>query len=247
MFVSCIVLAAGKGARFRSRIPKPLLEVERRPIIIRCLGILSLNPSIKEIIVVANPSNRDGIKDRIHRYHINKVKVVVLGGRERKDSVVCGLEAVSADARFVLIHDAARPFIDKRSVAAVIKEAQKTKAAILAVPVKATIKTVVSRPLLGGSASLRSWSLADGYKHIVKKTLDRKELWEVQTPQVFEKKLILEAYKRFGHCRVTDDAMLVEKLGAEVSVVRGSYDNIKITTPEDLIIAQAIAKKRDGR
>ncbi|MCX5697763.1 MAG: 2-C-methyl-D-erythritol 4-phosphate cytidylyltransferase [Candidatus Omnitrophica bacterium] len=228
MFVSCIVLAAGKGARFRSRIPKPLLEVERRPIIIRCLGILSLNPSIKEIIVVANPSNRDGIKDRIHRYHIDKVKGVVLGGRERKDSVVCGLKAISADAEFVLIHDAARPFIDKRLVASVIREAQKTKAAILAVPVKNTIKAICHLPF--------------AREKIVARTLNRDELWEVQTPQVFERKLILEAYKRFGHCQVTDDAMLVEKLGTRVSVVEGSYDNIKITTPEDLVIAQAIAK-----
>ncbi|MCX5714455.1 MAG: 2-C-methyl-D-erythritol 4-phosphate cytidylyltransferase [Candidatus Omnitrophica bacterium] len=224
MFVSCIVLAAGKGARFGSSIPKPLIEVGRRPVIIRCLQLLSLVPSIKEIIVVVNTGNRDGIKASIRVFRIAKVRKIVLGGRERKDSVARGLKCISPEADLVLIHDSARPFINKTLVASVIKEAKKFKAAILAVPVKATIKVV--------------------RKTVAERTLSRDHLWEAQTPQVFEKKLILEAYRRFGHCQVTDDAMLAEKLGVKVRVVKGSYDNIKITTPEDLAIAEAIAKRK---
>ena len=122
-----------------------------------------------------------------------------------------------------MIHDAARPFIDKDTVTAVIKTAQNTGAAIVGVPVKATIKKLTG-------------------KFVVKATIEREGLWEIQTPQVFKKRLILNAYKKFGNADVTDDAMLVEKLGQRVSVVLGSYNNIKVTTPEDLILAQAIAK-----
>jgi 2-C-methyl-D-erythritol 4-phosphate cytidylyltransferase len=136
--------------------------------------------------------------------------------------VANGLKAIGPQADLILIHDAARPFITKGLVSSVIKEARKAGAAIAAVPVKATIKKVKN-----GS--------------VVEKTLDRGKLWEIQTPQVFKKDLILKAYKKFKRIPATDDAMLVERLGAKVSVVLGSYSNIKITTPEDLIIAKGIA------
>jgi 2-C-methyl-D-erythritol 4-phosphate cytidylyltransferase len=231
MFVSCILLAAGKGVRLRAGIPKPLIRLNGCPVIIRCLRAFNQAPSVKEIIVVVNPQNQEAIKQGIRRFHIARIKRFVLGGLQRKDSVANGLKYVNREADLVLIHDAARPFVDKRQLFSVIREARRSKAAILAVPAKNTIKTVVSR-----------WSLVDGHRYQVKKTLDRGELWEVQTPQVFEKKLIQEAYRRYGGTAATDDAMLVEKLGAKVSIVRGSCRNIKITTPEDLVIAEAIAK-----
>jgi 2-C-methyl-D-erythritol 4-phosphate cytidylyltransferase len=151
---------------------------------------------------------------------------VVLGGKERKDSVAQGLRAIDPKANFVLIHDAARPFITSGLVTLVIKEAQKSKAAILGVPVRATIKRCKVR----------------GKRCVVKETIDRKNIWEVQTPQVFAKSLILKAYKDFGGLSATDDAGLVEKSGKKVKMVLGAYHNIKITSPEDLIIATGIAR-----
>lgn len=220
--VSAIVLAAGSGIRLESRIPKPLVKIKSKPLLVYSLNTLSRNPQVKEVIVVANSSNMQGIKNSIKRYKISKVKDVVLGGKERQDSVRQGLKAVDRACEFVLIHDGVRPFIDKDTISAVIRQAEISGAAIAGVPVKATIKQVHSVPF-------------------VKKTLNRKNLWEIQTPQVFKKNLILEAFTKFGAAQVTDDASLVEKLGAKVRVVMGSYFNIKVTTPEDLILAQAIA------
>lgn len=221
-YVSAIVLAAGKGFRFRSKVSKPLAEISSQPAIIYCLDTLSKHREIKEIILVVNANNSQSIAKKVKQYHIKKIRGVIRGGQLRQESVINGLKAISPKADLVLIHDGVRPFIDKKAVSSVIKEAKSSGAAIVGVPVKATIKVVAGR--------------------IVKKTLDRSNLWEVQTPQVFKKDLILKAYKRFGSIRATDDAMLVEKLGARVSIVLGSYANIKITTPEDLVIAEALLK-----
>lgn len=232
MYVTAIVLAAGKGYRLQSRIPKPLIEINSKPIIVYSLNILSRHPKIKEIILVANPKNLKDTISKIRQYRIKKIKHVVLGGRMRQDSVINGLRAVSPKTDLVLIHDGARPFINKKMVSKVIKETERYGAAVVGVPANATIKQVIR---LSGYPVTR--------KLVVEKTLNRDNLWEIQTPQVFRKALILKAYKKFGNLSVTDDSMLVEKLGAKVSVVSGSYNNIKITTPEDLVIAEAIAKK----
>jgi 2-C-methyl-D-erythritol 4-phosphate cytidylyltransferase len=132
---------------------------------------------------------------------------------------------VSENSDWVLIHDSARPFIDRKFITEVIMAAKKTGAAITGVPIKATIKSIKS----GG---------------LVDRTLDRSNLWEIQTPQVFKKELILKAYKEFSKRNVTDDSSLVEKLGKKVKIVPGSYENIKITTKEDLLFAQAIAGRK---
>jgi 2-C-methyl-D-erythritol 4-phosphate cytidylyltransferase len=183
---------------------------------------------------VVNSDNYKSIVSKIRRYDIAKIREVVLGGRERRDSVINGLGVIDNRTELVLIHDAARPFIDREILSSVIKEAKISQAAIVGVPVKATIKKVVSCQLSVVS------------RLVVEKTLDRKDLWEIQTPQVFNKDLILKAYKRFKKFPATDDAMLVERLGVKVSVVLGSYNNIKITTPEDLILAEAIVKNRNS-
>ena len=246
MYVTAIVLAAGKGTRFsrlnsssirggippqirkmiwaaKSRFSKPLVIINSKPIIAYSLLAFAHNPKIKEIIVVANALNKKGIAASIKKYRIGKVKKIVLGGTERQDSVYNGLKAIDACADLVIIHDGGRPFIGQKIITAAIKEAAKSGAAIVGVPVKATIKQAAS-----------------GY---IEKTLNRDILWEIQTPQAFKKDLILRAFKKFGRMRVTDDAMLVEKLGVKPRLVLGSYKNIKITTPEDLIFAQAIAGK----
>ncbi len=230
MRVAAIVVAAGSGKRLGSKVHKPLVKVAGSPLVIHCLKALNAHDGIKDIVLVANAANHSALLSAVKRYRISKVSSVVLGGARRQDSVYCGLKAVRADAGLVLIHDAGRPFINRGILSAVIKEAARTGAAIAAVPVKATIKEVVRHP----SSVIRGQTF-------VKKTLDRDKLWEVQTPQVFRKEIILEAYNRYGGKTVTDDAALVERLGKKVSLVMAAYSNIKVTTPEDLIIAEAIA------
>lgn len=220
---SAIVLAAGCGKRLNSSVAKPLVKINSKPIIVYSLETLSKHPYIKDIIVVVNPKNKKQIAEKIKQFGIPKVKRIVLGGKQRQHSVRNGLKALGCNCNLVLIHDAARPFIRKKDLSAVIKLADNTGAAILGVPVKATIKRGTS-------------------KFVVENTIERNNLWEIQTPQAFKKDLILQAYKKFGRNPVTDDAMLVEKLGKKVSLVCGCYNNIKITTPEDIIIARAIQR-----
>ena len=221
---SAIILAGGQGLRLKAAVPKPLVKIKSLPAIIYSLSILSKHPDVDEIIVVVNAKNQRAINRLIRNYAFKKIKSVVLGCRRRQDSVYSGLKMVSGNSDWVLIHDSARPFVDRKVITKVILAAKKTGAAILGVPVKATIKSV-KKSLL------------------VDKTIDRGNLWEIQTPQVFRKELILEAYKKYGKEKVTDDASLVEKLGADVLVVQGSYQNIKITTGEDLLFAGLIAQR----
>lgn len=243
MHITAIVLAAGKGLRFKARVSKPLVKINSRPAILYSLRALSRHPAISDIIVVVNPGNRKGVSEAIKRSRINKISKVVLGGRRRQDSVESGLKAAGDLTGLVLIHDATRPFIDARIISAVICEAKRTGAAIAGVPVSSTIKSVkVPR-----CPATKALALRQGVKEKrwVDKTLQRERLWEIQTPQAFRKELILEAYRRFGNLEATDDAMLVEKLGAGVRVVQGSYNNIKITTRGDLLLAEAIAKSKE--
>ncbi|KPK97089.1 MAG: hypothetical protein AMJ95_10975 [Omnitrophica WOR_2 bacterium SM23_72] len=237
--VSAIVLAAGKGLRFKSRIPKALARINSKPVILYSLHTLSKHPSVKDIIVVANDRIARKVTEVVRRFNIKKVRRIVRGGGRRQDSVSHALCVLDNNTGWVLIHDAARPFIESACVTALIKQATKTGAAIVGVPVKATIKQVRSSEF-----EVRSKSKKQKPKTIVvERTLNREGLWEIQTPQVFKRNLIFKAYRKFGRLDVTDDAILVEKLGVPVSVVPGSYRNIKITTPEDLVIAEAIAKK----
>ena len=226
MFISAIVVAAGLSKRFKTKTSKVLLKLSSKPVIAYSLDVLNAHPKIKEIIIAANPRNIESLRGIFNTHKFPPGVKVVLGGKERKDSVAAGLKAVNPKADFVLIHDAARPFITSGLVSLVMNEAYESKAAILGVPVKATIK--------------RCRVQGTGYR--VQETIDRKDLWEIQTPQVFEKDLILKAYQRFSNTDATDDAMLVERLGVKVSVVFGSYNNIKITTTEDLAIAEGVAR-----
>ncbi len=223
--LSAIILAAGQGRRLGLAVLKPLVKIAKLPAIIYSLRTLDKHPRIDEIIVVVNAKNQRAIKQLVRKYSFKKIKSFVLGGRLRQDSVYNGLIMVSPESDWVLIHDSARPFIDGETIAKVILAAKKTGSAIVAVKPKATIKFSQKN-------------------NIVKDTLDRDNLWEVQTPQVFRKELLLQAYRKFGKEKVTDDASLVEKSGAEVSIVQGSYQNIKITTGEDLLFAGLIAKGR---
>lgn len=230
MKISAVVLAAGIGKRLKSSVAKPLIKIKNVPLVIYSLKQFCKHPLVNEIILVVNQGNKVQLIAALKRFKITKVKKIVLGGKERQDSVKCGLSVVSNDAKIVLIHDSARPFIDKELITKVIESAKKHKAAIPAVPVKATIKSV----RVSECQSVR--------EIVVSKTLDRNKLWEIQTPQGFDKDLLIEAFNKFGNERITDEAMLIEKMKRKVAIVMGTYSNIKITTPEDLIIAKAIAK-----
>lgn len=255
MNLTAIVLAAGRGTRFsrpnssmisggipthisrmiesgKSRVSKPLFRIAAKPILIHSLLSLSRHPDIKDIIVVANSLNQKKIIAEIKKYRIMKIKGVVLGGERRQDSVVKGLAAIDNHTDFILIHDAARPFINTKIITCVIKAGRKYGAAITGVPVRPTIKQ--AKKINNNTDAVA----------FVEKTLDRKNLWEIQTPQVFKKSLIIKAYRKFGRLNVTDDASLVEKLNKKVSIVFGSYLNIKITAPEDIVIASGVLKNK---
>jgi len=236
MYLSAIIVAAGSGIRLGSKVSKALVKIGRLPMIVYSLQALNNHNLVRDIIVAANPKNRQDIDKLIKKYRISKVRDVVFGGLRRQDSVRNSLEAVNKNSDFVLIHDAARPFISEKTLSAVINSARKTGAAIVGVPVKATVKQVQIKTVHGRQ------SMAHSNIRVIK-TIDRSNLWEIQTPQVFNKKTFLNAYLRFGDIDVTDDAMLVEKSGIRVSVVRGTYDNIKITSPEDLIFAQILSRR----
>ena len=230
LHVTAIVLAAGKGLRFKSAIPKPVALINRKPVFLYSLSVLDKHPNVKEIILVVNLSNKRLLLKEIRKCNIEKLKKIVIGGKQRRDSVRRGLKFVSGLSNLILIHDGVRPFIDKDIISRLVLEAAASGAAIVGVPVKDTIKEIQNPK-----------SKIQKLK-IVKKTLKRENLWQVQTPQVFKKDLIIRAYNKFGRMAVTDDASLVEKLGVKVRIVTGSYFNIKITTAEDLVLAKAISK-----
>ena len=223
MFVSAIVPAGGLGLRLNRTLPKPLVSLNKKPIFIHTLNTLSCHPSIEEIILVVSRNVLDSTRRYLKKYRVRKIKKLVIGGPRRRDSVQNGLRWVSPQADLVLIHDAVRAFIELNSISQVIQKAERTGAAVLGVPVKSTVKEVDARGR-------------------VIRTLKRERLYEIQTPQVFKRDLIMEAYKRFPKGTAVDDASLVERLGNRVAVVMGSYFNIKITTPEDLVFARAILK-----
>jgi 2-C-methyl-D-erythritol 4-phosphate cytidylyltransferase len=223
--LSAILLAAGEGRRLNAAMPKPLVKIGNKPAIIYSLNNLNKHPDIDEIILVVSLVNQGRIIKAVKKYPFKKIKEIVLGGLRRQDSVYNGLKAVGKRSDLVLIHDSARPFIDSKSITKVIAAAKKNGAAILAVRPKATIKFCRQ-------------------SNIVSQTLNRDRLWEVQTPQVFKKNLLLSAYKKYSQADVTDDASLVEKSGKRVRVVEGNYGNIKITTGEDLLLADLIVKRK---
>lgn len=226
MKTQVIIPAAGSGKRFKSRNPKPLVLLGKKPIIVYALEIFQKCSLIDSIIVVAGRSQLPRFNQILRRYKLSKVKKIIAGGATRRASVLNGLKALDSYIDIVLIHDGARPFVTKEMVHKSIAAAVKNGAAIIAVPVKPTIKQVNPKTLT------------------VTATLKRDTLFEVQTPQVFRKKIILEAHRKNKINNPSDDALLVEKLGKKVQVVEGSYQNIKITTQDDLIFAESILKSR---
>lgn len=218
---AAIVLAAGSGKRMNSQVHKQYLIIQDRPVLYYSLKEFE-DSAVDEIVLVVGKGEeefcRRGIVDK---YGISKVKAIVEGGKERYHSVFEGLKQTS-DADYVLIHDGARPFVNQDIIRRCMQEVQKYQACVVGMPVKDTIKIADE----------------EGY---AKQTPDRKNVWMIQTPQTFSYALIYEAYEEMlktEDTAITDDAMVLERIkGKKSKLIEGSYRNIKITTPEDLLIA----------
>lgn len=214
---SAVIPAAGRGERFGRGSNKVFALAKGKPLLAYTLDAFEQCAEIDEIIIVAAEPEIEDIRSIAESFKISKMKAVVAGGSHRQDSVQRGIAAVSDASDIVAIHDGARPLISQDTIKATISAARELGAAVAAVPVIDTIK----------SADL------DG---IVASTLDRSSLWAIQTPQTFQKSLLLSAYEqaKSDGFYATDDAALVEHLGHPVKLIMGAYDNIKVTTPQDL-------------
>lgn len=225
-----IVLSAGRGTRMNSDVPKQYMELEGKPVLYYSLKAIE-DSFIDEIILVAGADDISYCKEEIvAKYNLSKVKAVVAGGKERYHSVWNGLRCV-ADADYVFIHDGARPVVKEDVLLRALDGAKECDACVVGVPVKDTIKIVDEEGL-------------------VTETPPRNRMFQVQTPQVFKYPLIRSAYERLQKeetallekgVAITDDAMVVELLtDTKVKIVMGSYENIKITTPEDMVLARRL-------
>lgn len=226
-YLSVVIPAAGMGKRMNSNINKQFILLNEKPILSHTIEKFENLQYIDEIIIITREDEIEMCKrDIVDKYEFKKVTSIVKGGSERQDSVYNGIKAVNSKCDIVLIHDGARPFVKENSIIDGIKGAIEYGACTVGVKVKDTIKVVDSN-------------------EYITNTPDRSTLWAVQTPQCFLYDTLLKAYELGIKDRaiVTDDSMLVERLGIKVKMVMGSYDNIKITTPEDLEIGKAILKR----
>ncbi|WP_127584067.1 2-C-methyl-D-erythritol 4-phosphate cytidylyltransferase [Paenibacillus koleovorans] len=227
--VGAIVVAAGTGTRMGTSESKQYLQLAGKPILIHTLERFQAMDVVGSVVLVVGADDVARCEAYAEQYGLTKVHAVTSGGSERQASVYRGLQALPALVEWVAVHDGVRPFIGEARVRACLEEAKLSGAAVLAVPVKDTIK------------------VADA-NGVIRSTPDRRSLWAIQTPQAFRLDLLREAHEqavRDGFVG-TDDAMLVERLGVEVRIAEGAYTNIKITTPEDLLWAETIAARYGG-
>jgi 2-C-methyl-D-erythritol 4-phosphate cytidylyltransferase len=230
MSVAALVVAAGRGERLGHALPKAFVPLAGRPLLLHALEALHAAPAVDLVVPVVSAADRGrwgALEPSLAGW--TRLRAAVDGGAERQDSVRAGLEALPGDVEWVAVHDAARPLLRPEAVARVIEAARREGAAILAVPVRDTIKRVRGGRILG--------------------TPERSELWAAQTPQVFATALLREALAkaRAEGFRGTDDAQLVERLGVPVAVVEGDPDNLKITHPGDLAVAERWLAARGAR
>lgn len=222
--VSVIIPAAGFGKRMGGGTAKQFLPLRGEPVLVHTVRLFSACPLVDEVVIAAHdiPTTTDLVGP------MPKVTRIVEGGKERQDSVWAGLQAVHARPRIVAVHDAVRPLLPPALLAQVLRAAADHPAQVLAAPVKDTIKSAGP----------------DGY---VTQTLERSTLWAVQTPQVFWAELLLQAHRQAQADQFlgTDEASLVERIGVPVRIHPSTHENIKITTPEDFLIAEAILARRE--
>ena len=230
---AAVCLAAGQGKRMQSAVQKQYLLIEDKPVLYYALKAFQDSPVNEVVLVVGQGEEEYCKKEIVDKYGFTKVKAVVAGGKERYHSVYHGLSALK-EVDYVLIHDGARPFLNQEIIKRCIQGAEEYKACVAGMPVKDTIK------------------LADDECNI-ESTPERSKVWQIQTPQAFAYDLIKEAYTILieqeekgikTSIPVTDDAMVVEYfMNQKVHLVNGSYENIKITTPEDMLVASAFLKR----
>jgi 2-C-methyl-D-erythritol 4-phosphate cytidylyltransferase len=224
---SVILPAAGQSARFRDKEKKPFTNLDGRAVWLRSAELFVTRDDVCQTLIVVAKEDQELFR---RRYAANLAFMnvqIVEGGKERFDSVANALQAVKDEAEYVAVHDVVRPCVTKELIDAVFAEALKSGAAMLAIPVTDTIKRATSQ-------------------NVVETTLAREGLWLAQTPQVFRKDWLLQAYlkrEKLGKL-VTDDGQLMEAAGHAVHLVQGSTTNIKITTKEDLSLAESILKSR---
>lgn len=223
---TAVILAAGLGKRMQAGHNKQFIEICGQSVLTHTLTVFAQIPEIAKIVLVVRAGEEDTCRNMIPEIAENKT-VLAIGGKERQDSVHNGIRAITWECEYILIHDGARPLVTEEVIRRTLLAAQNSGAAICAVPVKDTIKQADS----------------DGN---VLATIPRESLWAVQTPQVFRADLIRRAYENaYVHNHYgTDDASLVEYLGEKIKIVTGDYENIKITTPEDIPTAEQILQKR---
>jgi 2-C-methyl-D-erythritol 4-phosphate cytidylyltransferase len=227
---TAIIVAAGKGRRVGGDVPKIYLPVGSRPMVLRTLDRFFSAQTVDTVILVIGVNEFSRCETMLRRDPTlgNRSWTLQAGGETRQQSVKKGLEKIAADTDIIVIHDGARPFISSALIDRCVEAVQDKGAVVVGVPVRDTIKVV----------SDDRW---------VQMTPARSSLWEIQTPQAFRKELIVEAHERASRARVeaTDDAMLVEAIGKSVFVLEGGRDNMKITTPEDVWLAETLM--REGR
>lgn len=228
--ITALVLAAGSGSRMKSQTKKQFMELKGKPVIWYSLFAFEKS-RVDQIILVAGKEDIEYCKTNIvDKYGLKKVDVIVAGGDERYESVYNGLKEVKGD--IVLIHDGARPLVSDDIIERSIKNAEKYGACVAGMPVKDTVKIVKEN-------------------NIIQTTPERKNVWITQTPQAFRYELIKKAYdnlKNENGENITDDAMVVEAFANhEVRFIEGDYSNIKITTPEDIALAEALLLERDKK
>ena len=228
-----IVLAAGSGKRMQSDVKKQYMELDGKPVLYYCMNVFENSPLIDEIVLVTSEEDIAYCKEEIvERFGFTKVKQIVVGGKERYNSVMNGMDAID-ECDCVLVHDGARPFVDEAMLERLIESVKENKTAVAAMPSKDTVKIVDN-------------------KNVVISTPNRSTVWNIQTPQAFDFVLIRDAYERMKSrelellrmdIKITDDAMVAENFtNAKVQLVEGSYRNIKITTPEDMMLAEMYLK-----
>ncbi len=222
MRIGAIIVCAGKGRRLGRE--KASLFLDKKPLFYYSLKAFLETKEIKEIVLVLQKKHFPLAKRFISCFSRKIIKLTE-GGRERSDSVYHGLSVLDRETTHVIIHDGARPFVDKEIIKEVMKKLERFDAVICGIESPDTLKVV-----------RKGWVL---------RTLDRENIFSIQTPQGFFKKTILEAYRRRGKKRVFDDAQLLERLGKKIKVVRANPLNIKITYPEDILLAKAILKIKD--
>lgn len=221
---SAVIVAAGTGARFGGDVPKQFLEVASRPVIAHAIARFDECPAVDEIVVVVSADQEETLRGIISAEGFKKISAVVHGGTTRAESVRNGLSAVSSKCDVVLVHDGARPLVSCEEIEETAKTARRAGAACLVGPVTDTIKEVSTG--------------------VIRTTVDRSKLRRAFTPQAFRLDILKQVIESTPlDASITDECMLVEKAGFDVAVVEGSPSNIKVTHPEDLILAEALLKR----